>query len=225
MILRGALAVGMLACLLITTTARAEQFIFTSDLTQLNNSNVTGNAVLTYDTVLNSLAVEINALNLEPDEDHVMHIHGTFDGNGNPTNATNPTLADDTDGDGFIELEEGRAQYGPIILPLGSVSTPTGVIAFMQTYDLTDSGIFATGFSSEDLFPLNFREIVLHGKTVADGIGAGTGGEVDGTGGYKAVLPVASGEIVGVPEPSSILLAAIAAVVMAAVMWKATPAA
>jgi len=36
---------------------------------------------------------------------------------------------------------------------------------------------------------------VLHGKSVLEGHGQGTGGEVDGTAGYKLVLPIASGEI------------------------------
>ena len=38
------------------------------------------------------------------------------------------------------------------------------------------------------------RELVIHGLTVPEGAGAGTPGEVDGTAGYKLVLPVASGE-------------------------------
>ncbi|WP_160939569.1 hypothetical protein, partial [Teichococcus coralli] len=38
------------------------------------------------------------------------------------------------------------------------------------------------------------KEIVLHGLTLQEGQGGG-GGEADGTAGYKAVLPVASGEL------------------------------
>ncbi|NTZ43843.1 PEP-CTERM sorting domain-containing protein [Altererythrobacter sp. SALINAS58] len=65
--------------------------------------------------------------------------------------------------------------------------------------------IFADGFSSEDLFPLTFREIVLHGGNVPATAGTGTGGIIDGTQGtYSLALPVASGEITAaVPEPTT----------------------
>ncbi|TWT78168.1 hypothetical protein Pla123a_09580 [Posidoniimonas polymericola] len=186
---------------------------YTVDFSQLNDSNVAGNAVLTHDTDLNTLRVEISALNLEPDMDHMMHIHGTFD-SGSPSDATVPTLAQDTDGDGFIEVLEGVASYGDIILPLGTETAPLGVIDYDQTFDLSDDSLFfspvtSTDYTAADLMPLSFREIVIHGKTVASGIGAGTDGEVDGTGGYLGLLPVAAGEIVGppVPEPATALLA------------------
>ena len=52
---------------------------------------------------------------------------------------------------------------------------------------------FASG-----LFPLDLREIVLHGKTVAAGPGANTPGEVNGTNGYLTVLPVTCGAITSV---------------------------
>ncbi|MDQ6732969.1 MAG: PEP-CTERM sorting domain-containing protein [Nitrospirota bacterium] len=39
---------------------------------------------------------------------------------------------------------------------------------------------------------------------MAAGVGIGTPGEINGTGGYIAVLPVASGEIQLVPEPASL---------------------
>jgi PEP-CTERM motif len=107
-------------------------------------------------------------------------------------------------------------------------TTPGGVVSFSQLYDLADPHTFTgldpplganTGVSV--LFPLENRHIVLHGLTVGAGIGAGTPGEVDGTVGYKAALPVANGEIFAVttggggggagapiPEPSSITLLA-----------------
>ncbi len=42
--------------------------------------------------------------------------------------------------------------------------------------------------------PFELREYVIHGLTVDGSKGAGTPGEVDGTAGYKLVLPVASAE-------------------------------
>ena len=63
-------------------------------------------------------------------------------------------------------------------------------------------------FTAADLMPLTFREVVVHGRSIDAGVGAGTPNEVDGTGGYIAVLPVAAGEIeavntAAVPEPDA----------------------
>jgi hypothetical protein len=81
-------------------------------------------------------------------------------------------------------------------------TAPDGTIHFLQTYNLDDSAAFAPGFNQKSLFPLTFRSIELHGMTVAAGIGAGTPGEVNGTGGYLADFPVAGGPIQAVPEPA-----------------------
>lgn len=183
---------------------------YTAELSPLNDSGVSGTASLTLDNDL--LTVSIDASGLEADQIHPQHIHGRFDDDGNPIDSVFPTAADDTDGDGFIEVAEGAASYGPIIIPLTSppggavenfpTATPDGTVSFTQTYDLTSDTTFAEGFDSEDLLPLDLREIVIHGLTVADGVGDGTPGEVDGTDGYKDVLPVAAGEIVEVVEPT-----------------------
>lgn len=174
---------------------------FSADLQQLNDSGVEGkvNIRLLKDRFLK---ITINATGLEMDALHVGHIHGTFDGSDNPTDAMCPTLSDDADGDGFIELGEGVPQYGPIIIPLGPPPLGEdldpdgdGTIEYEMTFDLMDSSIFGEGFSKADVMPLTFREIVLHGLTVPPGPGEGTDGEVDGTNGYLAVLPVACGGI------------------------------
>jgi hypothetical protein len=161
------------------------------------------------------LTVAEHATGLEPNEPHPQHIHGLLGAAAPDTMLATP--ADDIDHDGYIELAEGQMSYGPILLSLTSPpggalgdfpTAPNGVINFAQTYDLADSGIFPSGMSASDLFPLTDREIVIHGMTVPPGAGAGTPGEVDGTGGYKAVLPVADGFIraVPVPEPASLAL-------------------
>ncbi len=69
-----------------------------------------------------------------------------------------------------------------------------GVLRYHETFrfDRGDSNAQAI---LNDIVPLEAKEIVLHGLSVAEGSGRGTGGEVDGTGGYKAILPVASGEL------------------------------
>jgi hypothetical protein len=191
--------------------------LYTADLTPLNNSGVTGEAWFSLDRY--DLTVRINATGLEAGQQHPQHIHGLFDTNNAQRDSVLPTPALDTDGDGFIETAEGQAAIGTVILPLtlddGSFPIATnGTLNFEQTYNLRDDGIFAGDFVALDLVPLFFRAIELHGMTVDGTAGAGTPGEVDGTAGYKALLPVAGGEIVNangnqvqpVPEPATILL-------------------
>lgn len=181
----------------------ADQF-YTTRFTTLNGSGVTGEAIIGYDIQTQSITVAISASGLEPNQVHVQHIHGFPDG----TDAMTPTLAQDDDGDGFVELAEGLDTYGPILLNLstdhtnggggdnghshGSVegfpTAPDGKIWFVENYQLPAGDLPADPM-------LALREIVIHGLTVPAGVGAGTAGEIDGTAGYKLVLPVASGEL------------------------------
>ena len=205
------------------SSANAALTYYTADLQPLNGSNVTGNAVLILDDVANTLSLTAQLNNLEPNGPHNGHIHGRFDADGNPADSVTPTLANDADGDGFIEVGEGLSSYGDVLAPFSTTgtadndpatitppTTPNGTLVFTQVFDLSDEGQFFSpltmaDYDAADLFPLNFREIVFHGMTVASGVGAGTGGEVDGSGGYKAILPVTAGVIVGspVPEPTT----------------------
>lgn len=204
------------AAFTIVPAVAANASTFKADLTELNNSGVSGTALLQVfrnasTGTPTSLRVTINATGLEPNMLHVQHIHGRFSGpgvgEGTPIDSLTPPLSADTDGDGFVEVGEGVPFYGPIILNLSSggqfPTAPDGTIAFTETYDLSDDSPFSGDFTADDLFPLNFREIVIHGLSVPAGVGAGTGGEVNGTGGYLAPLPVAAGEIQSVPEPAA----------------------
>lgn len=219
-------ATGVAAILALSGPAGAAHVnYFVAKLSPLSGSGVSGVASLALNTTDQLLSVHIRASGLEPGMLHVQHIHGAFDGAGNPIDSTSPTLAQDLDGDGFIELLEGLTTYGPIIVPLSSPPggaladfpiAADGTIDFSQTYDLTDPATFAANpttmvkFTADDLMSLSFREIVLHGMSVDAGFGAGTTGEIDGTAGYKAVLPVASGEITAVPLPAAAWLLAAA---------------
>ena len=171
--------------------------VFFADLNELNNSDAEGSALLFQNG--DRLTVITAASGVEAGQTHAQHIHGFEDGR----NATPPTLAQDDDRDGFIELAEGLDTYGPILLNLTSppgagapgFPAPTGnSFLFAETYNLNDpaNGALATLL---DEAPLQNREIVLHGLSTLEGHGRGTTGEVDGSGGYKGVLPIASGEI------------------------------
>ncbi len=154
-----------------------------------------------------TLTVSIEAKGLAPNQRHAQHIHGVTGGD-----SRTPTLADDArgDGDGVIELLDGVPAYGPVILPLFDTDGmfplvgDDGVLSFSRTYDLT-TAMFNTGFAAGDLFPLAFREIVLHGGVLgAVGFDAGRAvEEADGTAGYKGFLPVAAGELAPVPLPAA----------------------
>lgn len=138
----GLLAKLALCALLGGGSASGAQIIYTSDLYPANGSHVAGNAILTWDTIANTLAVMIHADDLEPNQVHEMHIHGRFDGAGNPIDSVRPTPANDTDADGFVEMMEGSAAIGPVIMPLGSATTDNGIIVFNQTYNLNNDALF-----------------------------------------------------------------------------------
>ncbi|MEO5774286.1 MAG: hypothetical protein ABIQ32_09240 [Sphingomicrobium sp.] len=185
----------------------AADAFYTTVFTSLNGSGVTGEAIVAYDVQTRTVTVAISASGLEANQPHIQHIHGFASG----MNATTPTLAQDDDGDGYVELAEGGDTYGPIMLNLsanhangagsdnghdhgdftGFPTAPDGNIWFIEQYQLAADDPLTMG--SFDL-----REIVIHGMTVPAGAGASTPGEVDGTAGYKVVLPVASGELTSV---------------------------
>lgn len=153
------------------------------------------------------MTVRVEADGLEPGQLHVQHIHGRVGADGTALNSRVPNETFDTDRDGFVELAEGIPAYGPILFNLtegqgagleGLPTAPDGTIRFEQTYDLTSTAGFGEGFDMADLMPLDLREFVVHGLSADGAAGAGTTGEIDGTAGYKLVLPVASGEFVAV---------------------------
>lgn len=192
--------------LCLSGAAQAKTLTYEAILNDLSGLGGSGKASLILDNVADTLFVHILATGFAPGMLHVAHIHGTFDGNGNPTDATTLTLANDTDGDGVVELLEGLPSYGGILLSLfdegktgngfsGFSSAPGGIIDLSYTCDLKTTTALNSGVSAKDLFPLDFREIVIHGAYLNAGIG-GVGNE---TGmipaGYSNFVPVAAGEI------------------------------
>jgi len=161
----------------------ADRFYF-ADLTPLNSPQVNGGAIFALDEDTHTLIAIVAATGLEADRTHVNHIHGFANGN----NATEATLAADADGDGFVEGAEGAPFYGPVLLDLTTSTAPGGDIWQTTTVQLPKQGLGANP-------QLDLREFNIHGMTVPDGPGAGTPGEVNGTGGYKTGLVVAGAEI------------------------------
>ncbi|HEX5259677.1 MAG TPA: hypothetical protein VFW35_12980 [Sphingomicrobium sp.] len=159
--------------------------VYHANLTQLNNSHASGSADLILSGDQRTLLVHIVARGLERGGPHLSHIHG-LSSNGRPVNSTCPTTAQDTDHDGFVELAEGQATYGPILVDFMNVDPNEDGVVDFRTVVRNPGGTGA--------LPLDDRHIVIHGMTVG-AVGAGTPGEVNGTAGYKTVLPVLCGEL------------------------------
>ena len=189
------------------------KLLYSTDFTALNNSGVAGRAVLLLDQDARTVTVDIQASGLEPGQMHIQHIHGFDD----DTDAKTPTIAQDDDGDGFVELAEGLETYGPIQLNLtlnpentDQTMFPTvgddGMLRYHEVFQFAANDPDASAIF-DGITPLEAKEIVLHGLTTTAQQGQGTGGEVDGTAGYKLVLPVASGELAGVVPAADVLAA------------------
>lgn len=191
------------------TFLQSAQATYTVDLVALNSSGVNGTAVVAVGNVEEDgeqyVNVAIVADSMEPGIGVPQHIHGLFDDDGNPIDSTTPDIFSDADRDGMVEVLEGVGSYGDVLLPLSKdgglpVTGADGQFVYIQAFDLNDAANFfspvtMTDYDGEDIMPLTLREIVLHGVTIPEGIGMGTEGEVDGTGGYTQLLPAAAGEI------------------------------
>ena len=173
------------------------------NLRPLNQSGVTGNGSVTLSADKSQLTVQLDIKGLEPNQLHVAHIHGNVANSNAPADSSIPNRQQDSDGDQFVELAEGLVTYGPILITLATNSGGNidpdgdGTASYSQTFNLNDAGTFDGGFNKMSVIggggDLHLREIIVHGLTVpAVGV---TPGEVDGTAGYKTVLPVAGGEI------------------------------
>ena len=156
-----------------------------ADLKPLNRSGARGQAELRLSADHRTLTVIIQASGLEPGGIHISHIHGLSQ-NGQSVDSTCPTSAEDADHDGYVELAEGAVKYGPIIVDFMNIDPDAnGRVNFHKEFDLS---------GAQAALPLQMRHIVIHGLSVS-GAGAGTPGEVDGTSGFKTVLPVLCGDI------------------------------
>jgi hypothetical protein len=189
--------------------------VYGTEFTALNNSGVSGSALVFRDG--NTLTVSVQAEGLEPDQMHLQHIHGNL----TEDDSFTPTIRNDVDGDGFVELAEGIPSYGPVLLnlaldaeaatevPIGGMAAgplafpmadEDGTLGYVRSFTFETEGEAnrAEALLFDELTPVDKREVVLHGLSLAEGQGEKGGpgpDEADGTAGYKALLPVASGEL------------------------------
>ena len=145
-------------------------------------------------------------------EPHPLHIHGFTDGG----TGRLAVAADDADGDGFVETAEGAAAaFGPIIASLTASGDVDPALGASGDFDVAEEDgriVFSRSYTLDPTDPedqdvltalqaqFDGRIIKLHGLEVAEGAGEGTPGEVNGEGGYAALLPVAAGPLLSLPE-------------------------
>ncbi len=142
----------------------------------LNGSGVMGTVLISLTG--DELTLDVQLSGLEPG-DHAWHIHGFGDG----TDAMCPTMDLDENENGFIELEEGGAAYGPVIVPLGTLTADNdGVVDTTVTVTLDDEQLNGLGEMLDNVF-------VVHGMT------ADLDGEGDGEAEFVPLLPVACGDV------------------------------
>ncbi len=152
---------------------------FTSVISPMNNSNARGFARLAMNG--DQLNVRLFASGMEANQQHLQHIHGKLDG----SNAVCPLPTADTDNDGTVSLIEGNPFYGPILESLTPFPT-TSTEVYNQTFTVNTSD------PAKNVLPLERREIVLHGMTVAAGQDMFNN---NGAAGYDVTLPIACGHI------------------------------
>ena len=226
-------AAALSAAALCAGAASAEVLRYNTDVTPLNfrpadnpaqtaenGFDVAGTVRYAFDTISQILSIDVDVSGLLPDVVHVQHIHGPAG------DARTPTLADDADGDGYIELLEGLGGYGPILLSIGSgiaedggvifpLTDASGNLDFSMDYDLSGGGspFLSDGFTVADLMPaaLQNREYVVHGAFVPEDASLTVfAGQPDGVvGAYNPVLPVGAGEISAIPVPAAAWLMAL----------------
>lgn len=158
---------------------REDKEYYKACLKALNGSEVVAFSylALTENSSGTTLYTQVTANNTEANQPHPQHIHGFTDG----TVSTCPDMSQDSNGDGLIQLGEGAATYGGVLLALENADStfPTadgnGMYFWDRTFNLSASQV-------NDLDPLDAKTAVLHGMTVS--------------GSYEATLPIACGPYV-----------------------------
>lgn len=175
---------------------------FSADLQQVNGSGVAGTVRVSVEG--EQLRIQADITGLEPGQTHQMHIHGPVASGHTPLDALPLTAGLDTDRDGFVELNEGLPARGPVLMDLGG-QTPgaDGSLRLDQAFAFDSLPGLRPGVTAADLLPLDFRAVELHGLGVSGDAGAGTAGEVDGTAGFKAALPVAAAPLEAEPAAAT----------------------
>lgn len=135
------------------------------------------------------LVVELRAEGLDGGL-HVAHIHGH-----RQAKSECPSLRDDADRNGFVDLVEGVPSFGPIQLTLSDPATDRGTsLQYARTFTQLDSGEPISALGDLDEYA-----VVLHGVDL-NGDGAASNPDVQGDGAadhddHEITMPALCGQI------------------------------
>jgi hypothetical protein len=137
-----------------------------AELSELNDSGASGDAVMTISEDGETMTVELVADGLNLDGPHAMHIHGIVE-DGEVLASTCPTLAEDTNGDGVVTVVEGAARYGAVQLSLttGGDTSPDSALAVERFPSGTSIEYLRSGIEIPDVLKpgLSKLHFVVHG--------------------------------------------------------------
>lgn len=168
-----------------TTLAARVDAVYTTKLTQLNDSGASGHATLLLRG--DQLTVKVSVNGVEAGLPHLQHIHGFADG----SQSVCPPPSADTNDDGLVGVGEGAVFYGgvfvktlstngmqdPLLLTIAPVATQGGSYHYSYTFTVDPATV-----------DLADQAIVVHGL------------DLNGDGAYsdfmEASLPVLCGQIV-----------------------------
>lgn len=142
-------------------------------LSELNGSGASGTATA---VVKNQKieSIQVHAEGLTPDAPHAQHIHY-----GNDALNECPTLALDTDMDGFLNTVEGVPAYGPVVVSLNTTgdTTPASFLDVTR-FPVSDDGTydyFRTNIEFTDVAGTGYTGAGGSAKQIADSIREGEG--------------------------------------------------
>lgn len=162
------LAIAALGAVL-ASPAQAKQSSYEARLTPVNAAGASGMVRLTQ--LGTTLDVDLSAAGLSGGP-HMAHVHGVRGGQ-----ASCPTSANDSNGDGRVDLVEGLPAYGPVQLTLSDMTTDRGTrLDYERTYKHLDNG---DGIASAG--DITHYVIVVHGVDL-DGDGLASKPDVRGDG-------------------------------------------
>lgn len=169
-------------------TSEGEPGDYSITLDALNDSGVTGSAVITL-AANGDLTVNVEASGMVPNQPHAQHIHGDTDLD---QDYVCPGPDADTDGDGIVSTAEGVPDYGDIHISLtteGDSSPDSGLaVDRMPVADADGNLTYTRTFTAAEL-PEGTAAAVRNLHVVQHGIDVNGNGEYDAEAGASELDP------------------------------------
>lgn len=164
-----AMTAALLAAGLTTATpagAVHEGTTYVATLGELNNSGASGDVYVEVSADGETMTVTLNAVNLNLDGPHAMHIHAPVS-NGTVSASSCPTMADDANGDGVLTVLEGAPRYGGVQVSLTTTgdTSPASALAVSRFPAGNTVNYYQTNIAIPDVLKPNLGKVhvVVHG--------------------------------------------------------------